>query len=183
MILRLLRKDPEREAATSFYEAIVAAARRPQPFRAWGVADDPNGRFEVLAAHMLIALRRLRRDDKTTRAFSQRVFDAFFRNMDDELREMGVGDLVVGKRIRKMAEAFYGRAGAYDAALDAGDDAALTDVVRRNVFGAADDAGGATKFASYLKNADNMLQKQDTDTLLNGLIVFPDYDAASDNHE
>ncbi len=176
MILRFLRKDPERETARALYLAIVEASRRPEPFRVWGVDDTPTGRFEVLAAHMLIALRRLRAEGEAAKGFSQKVFDAFFDDMDNELRELGVGDLTVGKKIRKMAEGFYGRAGAYDAALDAGDDAALTDAVQRNIYGEAGGAtGGATHFAAYLKRANAALRDQTLAALRTGAIEFPPY--------
>ena len=92
----------------------MAAARHPVAYAEWGVPDTLDGRFDMITLHTFLVLDRLKGED---RAFRQELVDEFFRDMDRSLREMGVGDLSVGKKVRKMAEVFYGRLAAYDKAL------------------------------------------------------------------
>ena len=96
----------------------------------WGVPDTLDGRFDMISLHAFLVLDRLK---GTEQAFRQGLVDEFFADMDRSLREMGVGDLSVGKKVRKMAEVFYGRVAAYDQAL-AGPDGALEAAIARNVF-------------------------------------------------
>ncbi|MBI1394216.1 MAG: ubiquinol-cytochrome C chaperone [Alphaproteobacteria bacterium] len=176
MILRLFRKDPRREAAETLYGEIVAAARRPAPFVDLGVEDSVEGRYEMLAAHVFLALRRLKADGDAARPVSQALFDVFFRNMDDQLREMGVGDLTVGKKIRALAEGFYGRMGAYDAALAAADKDALAGAIARNILARETADESARRLADYFVAADAALKGQDLATIAAGAIEFPPYD-------
>jgi cytochrome b pre-mRNA-processing protein 3 len=133
---RLFRRGPPPERR--LYEAIVAAARRPHLYEDVGVADTVDGRFDMIALHTYLAVDRLRRQDKN---FCERLIEELFADMDRSLREMGVGDLSVGKKVRRMAEAFYGRVTAYERALAEGDDA-MKAALARNVFpdGAPDQA-------------------------------------------
>jgi cytochrome b pre-mRNA-processing protein 3 len=132
----LLRRKPHERAGFGLYGAAVAAARAPGYFGpGFGVPDTLDGRFDLIGLHAALLIRRLRRDpDPRGPALAQAVFDAMFADMDQALREMGVGDLSVGKRVRRMWEAFHGRARAYEAALDAGDAEALAVALRRNVW-------------------------------------------------
>ena len=104
-------------AARRLYAAIVAAARHPVPYASWGVPDSLDGRFDMISLHMFLALERLKGEAE---AFSQNLVNEFFADMDRSLREIGVGDVSVGKKVRKMAEVFYGRVGAYEINLAAG---------------------------------------------------------------
>lgn len=133
---RLFRRGPPPERR--LYEAIVAAARRPRLYEEMGVADTIDGRFDMIALHAYLAVDRLRREE---RDFCERLIEEFFADMDRSLREMGVGDLSVGKKVRRMAEAFYGRVTAYERAFAEGDDA-MKAALARNVFpdGAPDHA-------------------------------------------
>ena len=99
------------------YAAIMAQARKPDHYGAGAVPDSFDGRFDMLAVHVHLVLRRLRSDGVARDDIGQALFDMFFRDMDQAMREAGVGDLGVGKKIRKMAQAFYGRAAAYDEAM------------------------------------------------------------------
>ncbi|MEM6537097.1 MAG: ubiquinol-cytochrome C chaperone family protein [Pseudomonadota bacterium] len=187
MVLDLLRKSPTRRAAEKLYTAVIAAARRPKPFVEFGVPDTVEGRFEMLSAHVYLILRRLKAEGETHKRFSQALFDVFFRNMDDQLREMGVGDLTVGKKIRKLAEAFYGRMGAYEDALESDDADALALAVSRNIIGATDDehiSPGARSLAQYFSSASAALSEKPVADLLEGSPGFPDYPAfdASGSH-
>ena len=103
----------------AIYGMIVAQAREPLFYRAMGVPDTVNGRFDMVLLHLWMVLRRLRPAAGGV-DLSQALFDHFCGDMDANLRELGVGDLTVPKRMQKFGEAFYGRAAAYDAALEAG---------------------------------------------------------------
>jgi cytochrome b pre-mRNA-processing protein 3 len=119
--------------APALYGAIVAQARSPALYADLGVPDSVEGRFEMIILHAALVLRRLRDGNEQAQEVGQEVFDLFCTDMDRSLRELGVGDLIVPKRMRKMAEAFYGRSAAYGAALAAGE-LALSEALARNVF-------------------------------------------------
>jgi cytochrome b pre-mRNA-processing protein 3 len=133
MILRLFRKQPP--TLDVLYQRVVAASRAPALYGALGVPDTVEGRFESLALHVVLVLRRLRGLPPPAAEVAQDLADALFRHLDASLREMGVGDMKVPKRMKGLAAAFYGRAARYDAVLDAADAAALADTLRRNVGG------------------------------------------------
>jgi cytochrome b pre-mRNA-processing protein 3 len=110
---------PPRGTIEAIYGMIVAQAREPLFYRAIGVPDTVNGRFDMVLLHLWMVLRRLRTLDGGAE-LSQELFDHFCGDMDANLRELGVGDLTVSKRMQKFGEAFYGRSAAYDRALEAG---------------------------------------------------------------
>ena len=157
---------PER----TVYEAIVAAARHPVPFARWGVADDVDGRFDMISLHMFLILDRLKGEYPE---FRQHLVDVFFMDMDRSLREMGVGDISVGKKVRKMAEAFYGRVAAYDAGL-AESRSALMAALARNFFPEGNRTGAAGKLADYMLAARVRLASLAADYVTAGKIDFPE---------
>ena len=112
--LRLLRKRPN---ATPLYTEIVRQARQPDFYNKLGVPDTYNGRFDLIALHAFIIMRRLKSIGKNGETLSQALFDCMFIDIDKNLREMGVGDLSVGKKIKNLAAAYYGRVKAYEGAL------------------------------------------------------------------
>ncbi len=110
-----------RDKTTSVHEAylsIVKQARRPELYAPGGAPDNFNGRFDMMALHVHLVLRRLRALGMGRSHVGQDLFDLFFKDMDQAMREAGVGDMGVGKKVQKMVEAFYGRATAYDGVLD-----------------------------------------------------------------
>lgn len=109
---------PSRRTIEAIYGTIVAQAREPAFYHAYGVPDTVNGRFDMVLLHLWMVLRQLRSAPDET--LSQALFDHFCGDMDANLREMGVGDLSVPKRMQAFGEAFYGRSAAYDQALDEG---------------------------------------------------------------
>ena len=115
------------------YGAIVAQARQPVFFADWGVPDTVFGRFETVSLHVFLVQRRLKDGGAADEALAQRLFDHFFGDVDRSLRELGVGDLSVGKKVKAFAKGFYGRIVAYEKALDAGDGAELAAALARNV--------------------------------------------------
>ena len=123
MLLSLFRKDPQRDAARSLYISAMEQSRLPAFYTQFAVPDSFDARFDMVTLHVYLIMRALKTGGASDsraeecRAMSQKLFEAMFRNLDDTLREMGVGDLSVAKKIRPMAEAFYGRVGAYEAAL------------------------------------------------------------------
>jgi cytochrome b pre-mRNA-processing protein 3 len=127
------RKKPHEVFAAAVYARTAEQARAPALFEACGIPDTLDGRFDSLALHAALVIDRLRREPDGE-ALAQAFFDAMFRHLDLILREIGVQDLGVGRRIKVMAEGLHGRALAYRAAL-AGGPIPLTDVLRRNAYG------------------------------------------------
>ncbi len=132
--LGLLRPGRLDRAGFSLYGAAVAAGREPYFYTELGVPDTLDGRFDLVGLHTYLLIRRLRALAAPGPAIAQAVFDAMFSDMDINLRELGVSDLSVGKRVRAMWEAFHGRARAYDAAFESGDGADLEAALARNVW-------------------------------------------------
>jgi cytochrome b pre-mRNA-processing protein 3 len=169
----LFRSTRKPAPATDLYEAIVAQARKPAFYAGLGVPDTVNGRFEMVALHAFLVLRRLKAAAPPVAGVGQAVFDTMFADMDLSLREMGAGDLGVGRRVKAMAEGFYGRISAYDSALASADQEALAEALRRNVYGTlkAPDAASAQAVAAlarYVSDSANSLASQDDAELLAG---------------
>ena len=137
--LSLNKKGPD---LTPAYVSVMEHARKPDHYGNGAVPDSFDGRFDMLAVHVHLVLRRLRNEGVARDDIGQALFDIFFRDMDQAMREAGVGDMGVGKKVRKMAQAYYGRAAAYDEALGKAapmDDtaamrAAFYDVLARNLY-------------------------------------------------
>lgn len=165
---RFFRPAPSPERL--LYEAIVAAARHETPYAEWGVADSVDGRFDMITLYLFLTLDRLKGGAE---AFRQRLIDAFFADMDRSLREMGVGDISVGKKVRKMAEVFYGRVAAYSKALETGR-ADLKAAIARNVFPDGAPEASAGKLAGHALLIRAELAGQPTAGLLAGAIAFPE---------
>jgi len=163
MIFSLFRTDPRRASVEELHRRIAAAARDPVLYLRFDVPDTAEGRFESLALHMVLVLRRFRRLSPPAQEIAEGLVDSFFRQLDASLREMGVGDMSVPKRINKLAAGFYDRAAAYDAALDARDPAALAKIFGRNFAGSAD---AASALARYVQAADEALGQDSLETLL-----------------
>lgn len=170
------RKPPPPTAAETAYAAIVAAARRPGFYDDFGAPDTLPGRFELIVLHAALCTRRLRADGgPEALKFSQEVFDAMFRALDADMREMGVGDLAVPKRVKAMARSFFDGAVAYDLALDATDREALAAALRRIVYAsAASAADGPARMADYVLRAEQALGEQPTDDVMARGPAYPD---------
>jgi cytochrome b pre-mRNA-processing protein 3 len=181
-LLGLFTRKPHERAGFALYGVAVAEARQPAFFAELGAPDTLDGRFDLVALHVALVIRRLRRDpDARGPALAQAVFDAMFADMDVNLREMGVSDLAVGKRVRRMWEAFHGRAAAYEAALDAGDWAALAEALSRNIWRGAAPEGAeaaALSLAGRAMALDAALAGADFAALLRGELAFPALDLA-----
>lgn len=167
------RRDERRLTIERLYGAIVAQARLPIFYTTLAVPDTVEGRFDLIVLHVHLLFRRLSRTDETTRAIGQELFDLFFDDMDASLRELGVGDLAVPRKMRAFGEAFYGRAGAYDDALAAADDTALAAALHRNVYGGkAGTEAAARRLAGYARRIEAALAAESTTNICHGRLVF-----------
>lgn len=176
MIFSRFGRKAHDETPRTVYERIVAAARRPEFYIDHEVPDTLEGRFEMLVLHTFLYLHRLRNEDAAARAFGQQIFDMMFADMDRSLREMGVGDLTVPKKIKKMAQLFYGRTAAFDAALAQSADAELEGAIARNVYPDREDAAPrAADLGAYMRRAVDTLAGQPVGTLMT---VGPDFPQA-----
>jgi cytochrome b pre-mRNA-processing protein 3 len=154
----------------AIYGTIVTQAREPIFYQDLGVPDTVNGRFDLLLLHLWLVLRRLRTVEGGIE-LSQALFDRFCEDMDGNLREMGVGDLTVPKRMKAFGEAFYGRTRAYDQALEAGGEA-LASAISRNIL----DGGAiaqARRLAAYAGSAEAHLAGTDDAVVLGAAFTFP----------
>lgn len=165
------RKGREAEAR-ALYLAIVGQARRPEFYRNCGVPDSLDGRFELVALHCFLVLHRLKAGGPEAADLAQAIFDIMFQDMDESLRELGAGDLGVGRRVRVMAEAFYGRIAAYEAGL-AGPPGRLEDALGRNLYGTVEAApAGVEALATYLRREAAALALVPLRELLAGRLGF-----------
>lgn len=136
-LLRLFGKSAANEAADRILASVMQAARDPELFGDDGAPDTLDGRFETATAFAVLALLRLKASPEADRV-SQAFTDRLFRHFDAGLREAGVGDLSVARRMKGLAGAFYGRLAAYQAAIGA--DGALAEALGRNIWNTPDAA-------------------------------------------
>ena len=167
------RRTPPETTIDGLYGTIVAQARLPIFYTEYEVPDSVEGRFEMIVLHQALATRRLARETATSQ-FGAILFDRFCRDLDHNLREMGVGDLTVPKRMRAFGEAYFGRARAYDQALTACDNETCAQALARNVYGVAIVSAGARRLAHYVEHAARQLDALDAAALAGGLLRFPD---------
>jgi cytochrome b pre-mRNA-processing protein 3 len=170
--LRLLYKGRHERAGFALYGAAVAAARAPAYFVQLGVADTLDGRFDLVGLFAALVIRRLRALPGPGPALAQAVFDAMFADMDFNLRELGVGDLSLPKRMKEMWEGFHGRALAYQAVLEAGDLQGLEAALARNVWRGNPPPGAAAALAAATLRQDRHLATQDLAALRGGRVEF-----------
>ena len=164
-------RNPSRGTIEAIYGMIVTQAREPLFYRDLGVPDTVNGRFDLLVLHLWMVLRRLTSMEGGGAAVSQALFDRFCADLDANLREMGVGDLAVPKRMQAFGEAFYGRAAAYDRALAAGTEP-LAQALCRNILN-GQEIENARRLAFYVETAVACLAGLDEAALQSGSWRFP----------
>ena len=161
---------PQRGTIEAIYGMIVAQAREPLFYAGLGIPDTVNGRFDMVLLHLWMVLRRLRPIEGGA-DLSQALFDHFCADMDDNLREMGVGDLTVPKRMQKFGEAFYGRAAAYDMARTEGREA-LAQALCKNILN-GENIEKARRLGAYAEMAMSALDETDQARLLDSAWKFP----------
>tara|TARA_Y100000052_G_scaffold26355_1_gene31120 strand:- start:315 stop:959 length:645 start_codon:yes stop_codon:yes gene_type:complete len=170
MFRGLFSPKPEKRTAQALHRKVVEAARQPALYGEDGVPDTIEGRFELVVLHTALVVLVLQKgEDPRGRAVSQALFDAMFDDFDAAMRELGVGDSAVGKKIRFMAEGFYGRAKALEEALEAQDDsAALVEVLSRNTLAQEAPDARAERLSLYVNSAFKSLTSQGADALIAG---------------
>jgi cytochrome b pre-mRNA-processing protein 3 len=187
MIFRLFRRAPTVGTIAALYGAIVAQSRREPFYLAYGVSDTAEGRFDLIVLHLALLSRRLGREsgagEAAARTLSQQVFDMFCSDMDHNLREMGVGDLTVPKKMQRLGAAFFGRLAVYDRALAAAGEEELAAALARNVYGAAMPDGPARRLAAYVREAVRRLDQTPLAALAAAQLDFPDPDAMAKPRE
>lgn len=178
-LLSLIRRGKFERAGFELYNAAVIAARAPFLYTGLGVPDTLDGRFDMIGLHVFLVIQRVKREPAPGPAVAQAVFDAMFSDMDINLREMGVGDLSVGRKVRVMWEAFHGRAAAYAAAMTENDRAALDAALVRNVWrGEPSPSAQSAALAELTLAQDAHLAGQSLDVIARGIVTFLPAEAA-----
>jgi len=168
MLKRLFKPRPAQLAGRALYARTVAQARTPALYADLGAPDTAEGRFEIYSLHVYLLLERLKAQGEQATETAQALFDTYVSALDHALREMGVGDLSVGKRIRKLGEAFYGRINSYEEALAAlPDRSQLEALLSRTVYEGAD-TSRPSDLAAYVVAQREALAAQPLDRLCAG---------------
>ena len=171
MLMRLFRRSAKEESAAALYQAAVLQARRPEFYLEAAVPDTLDGRFDLLALHVFLLLHRLRVAGPRAAALAQTVFDLMFADMDQNLRELGVGDLSVGRKVKTMAQALMGRIAAYEPGL--ADPSVLAEALARNLYrGRPVPDEAVARVVRYVGAAVGDLARQNVDALLAGQVRF-----------
>lgn len=169
LFARLFRSGPDpREAMRPLWRRVVEIARLPQWYTHGGVADTMSGRFDVLTLVTALVVLRMERDPELQRR-SALLTELLVADLDGQLRQSGVGDVVVGKRIGRLMGAFGGRLEAYRTALAMEGDAALIDAVSRNVT--LNEGAEPALVAREMRLIESKLAALDSPTLLAGEIA------------
>ncbi|MEN3950368.1 ubiquinol-cytochrome C chaperone family protein [Iodidimonas sp. SYSU 1G8] len=163
---------PDQLVANALYNTLVGQSRQPAFYLDGGVPDTLDGRFDMIVLHAFLVMRRLRDGGERGETLSQVLFDEMFSDMDRSLREMGVGDMGIGKRVRAMGKAFMGRVKAYDEGLDTGGDA-LEQALLRNLYRSAPPSDESlASMVAYARREAAHLGEQPLDRLMAGEVTF-----------
>jgi cytochrome b pre-mRNA-processing protein 3 len=173
MLTWLKNRSDQRRIARALYGSIVTRAREPTLYAAWGVPDTMQGRFEMIALHLALLLRRLAREG-AAEGLARALTEAFVEDLDDAMREMTFGDLAVPREVKRAAAALFDRYRAYMAALETGEEGAMTHALRSQLAYA--DPGGtldATSLSRYVRRAASALDQQPAPLILGGQLAWP----------
>jgi len=163
----------EKKTAHRLYIVLVKQARHPTFYETCGVADTLAGRFDMIAIHAILVLRRLQREGDATKELAQALFDYMFDDFDLNLRETGVGDTGIGKRIKKMGTGFYGRMAVYNEGLDSDDEQVLKEALDRNLYRGMNSTTENLKLvADYMKRESVYLEGVGIDSVIRGDFQF-----------
>ena len=174
LIARILQgPGAVKEVAAKLFDRLVAQARQRVFYEKLGVPDTVDGRFDMVALHTFLIFQRLRGQGDQAASLSQALYDTLINDFEASLRQLGAGDVGVGKRIRVMTEALQGRVKAYEAAL-AGNQLDLEAALRRNLYGTTDpDMEAVRSVAAYLRRGKELADTQPIDRILRGIFEFP----------
>lgn len=171
MLQRLFRRRPAKTIGRTLYVAVVDQARSPALYERLGAPDTVEGRFELYSLHVVLLLDRLKRQGPAAAEVAQALFDDYVSALDNTLREMGVGDLAVGRKMRKLGEAFYGRVKAYEEAFSAlPDETLLRALMGRTIYEGVEDR--SADLADYAAAQRGVLAAQPLDELLAGHVQW-----------
>ena len=185
----LFKRNPYRGNAVRLYDQLVAAARNPAFYAGLGVPDTLDGRFECISLHVFAVIFRLKNeqaDPKAANLMAQALFDAMFKDMDHSLREMGVGDLGVPKKMKVMMKSFNGRCHVYATALmPNAPEGALSDALRRNLYGTVvgPEADNVLHVSAYLVALLNTLMNAPLSVVVDGRFAAPVLNTVEVAHE
>lgn len=167
------RSTSPRRIAAGLYSAVVAAARAPDFYAELGVPDTIEGRYEMIVLHVVLLLRRLRAPGADQKRLAQALVDFMAADLDRSIRELGVGDMSVGKFMKRLGQGLYGRAAAYDGALDNSDAAALEEAILRNIFDGYDPGDRILAiFARYVQAQNHYLAGLPVEPIAAGHVAF-----------
>lgn len=178
MIWNLFKRKKANQALVERqYSEITRQARTPVFYESMGVPDTVMGRFEMISIHMVLYLRRTVSADVASKGIAQEVVDAFFEDIDHSIRELGIGDMGVPKRMKKLAKMFYGRAKSYGQAIDSADNAGLVEALKRNIHpDHPDSAPSMQKLADWMMQTAHKLEAVADTTLAAGQLTFSNID-------
>lgn len=171
MIWPFKKKSGPSDEVFAIYNGIVAQSRRPIYYSDWAIPDSVTGRFDMISVHLCLVFRRLRPATGAGNPFAQDLFDLFFKDMDLSLREMGVNDVSIPKRIQKMGNVFYGLLSKMTEAIDANDPKGLSEILDRNLY-EGEKEPSAKVLAAYILDSANWLEDQQTETITAGELTW-----------
>lgn len=168
----IFRRSKPTDAIHEIYGLIVGQARQPRFYTDFGVPDTVDGRFEMVTLHAFLVLRRLKQAPESASDTGQALFDVMFEDMDLSLREMGAGDMGVGKRVKAMVQAFYGRISSYETGL-AGAPDVLEKALVRNVYASVQpEVRELNGLAAYIRAQDRHLAGLDRENVETAQFTF-----------
>jgi cytochrome b pre-mRNA-processing protein 3 len=173
MFKRFRARGERRQIAGKLYDALVIQSRDPAFYRSFGVPDTMLGRYEMICLHAFLVLKRLQREGPEGRALAQTLHDQIFDDLDVALREAGLGDMGVGKRLKKLARNLHGRISAYEKGLVEGE-ASLDAALRRNLYASAKPTDReVSAMATYLRRSRECIDDLDAARMFIAQPVFP----------
>ena len=184
MLAWLRQRETLRQRARSLYGSIVTQARSPILYRAWGVPDSNEGRFELITLHMVLALRRIGTEGEAGHVLGRALTELFVVDLDDTFREMSVGDLAVPRHVKRAVAVLYDRHAAYGAAFESGQESAKESALDEAVSATLGGLKGAealdvAAISSYIRQAGAALDSQSGDAVLGGQLAWPEVQARS----
>ncbi|HLG87863.1 MAG TPA: ubiquinol-cytochrome C chaperone family protein [Alphaproteobacteria bacterium] len=173
-------KAPPRRIAPLLYARLVQAARQPALYRDLKVPDTIEGRYEMVALHMALLLRRLQKEGRARAKLAQALLDYMAADFDRSIRELGIGDLGVARYMKRLGEGFYGRSGAYSDALQQQDDSALSQALLRNAYAGTDPGDPILAiFCTYVRRQAECLARQDSESIAAGEVGYDPVEGGS----
>jgi cytochrome b pre-mRNA-processing protein 3 len=170
----MFRRRPYEQQGRSLYSAVVTQARRREFYADLGVPDTMDGRFDMIVLHAFLVMERLKGQGEEAEGVARALVEALFDDMDASLRELGVADLGVGRRVKQMMDGLYGRFDAYRAAVAAGDGGhALRVALDNNLFGTVETSPAQLEaMAGYLRREVLAMSGRPVGTLTAGTVEF-----------